>query len=83
MVESLPSQGMPARDPDHPTAPDESASDRDTESRDDDREANEIAALAARADPVPDEVVEAAKRALRSRRKKSVEPRRSSGSDPA
>jgi hypothetical protein len=79
MGESLPSQGAPARDPDHPTSHGESRSDRDTESDsgggDDPRLINEIDALAARADPVPEAVVEAARRAFKPRRgKKPVAP---------
>ena len=98
MVESLPSQGTPARDPDHPTSSGESVGNRDAEASDtESRETKgdpkarktearwvaEIAAVAARADPVPDEVVQEARRALRARRgKKSVGPRGSSGSQP-
>ena len=86
MGESLPSHGMPARDPDHPTASGGSAGDRDTESDTesdaDERLASEVEALAARADPVPEEVVEAARRAFKAgRKKKPVGPRGSSKSD--
>jgi hypothetical protein len=75
MGESLPSRGIPARDPDHPTAGD---TEGDAE-RDDERLATEVEALAARADPVPEEVVEAARRAFKAGRKqKPVGPRGSS-----
>lgn len=74
MVESSPSQGVPERDPDHPTSSGEPARDRVV---------SELEALAARVDPVPEKVVEEARRAFKTRRAKKVGPRGSSGSDPA
>ncbi|MDQ1535478.1 MAG: hypothetical protein QOF28_3239 [Actinomycetota bacterium] len=84
---------MPERDPDHPTSSGESGRDRrDTRSRrgdrGDDRVVNELDAIAARVDPVPDAVVEEARRAFKTRRAKNVgakkvAPRGSSGRDPA
>ena len=91
MGESLPSQGMPARDPEHPTSSRKPDGDRDAdtntesdaEGRDDDQLAAEIEALAGRADPVPEAVVEAARRAFKGERaKKSVGTRGSSERDP-
>ena len=83
MVESSPSQGVPERDPEHPTSSRESGRDRG-----DDRVVDELEALAARVDPVPDAVVEEARRAFKTRRVKNagakkVAPRGSSGRDPA
>ena len=74
MVDSPPSKGRSARDPDSrpaddgPSSPD-SDPERDDE-REDDRWAREMAALAAHSDPVPREVVEAARRAFTKRRPK-------------
>jgi hypothetical protein len=87
MGESLPSRGTPARDPDHPTSPGATADDPDTErdaaDRDDDRLVTEIEALAARADPVPEEVVEAARRVFKAgRKKKAAGPSESSKRKP-
>jgi hypothetical protein len=96
MVESSPSQGVPERDPEHPTSSRESG--RDRGDRGDDRVVNELEALAARVDPVPDAVVEEARRAFKTRRVKNagaknvgaksggakkVAPGGSSGRDPA
>jgi hypothetical protein len=92
MVESSPSQGVPERDPEHLTSSGESGREGDTGSRrrdrGDDRVVNELEALAARVDPVPDAVVEEARRAFKTRPAKKVgakkvAPRGSSGRDPA
>ncbi|MDQ1468464.1 MAG: hypothetical protein QOH10_2879 [Actinomycetota bacterium] len=79
MVDSPPSKGRSARDPDSRPAPDSDrdADDReadDAEEREDDRWSREMAALAARTDPVPQEVVDAARRAFTKRGPKPDKP---------
>jgi hypothetical protein len=82
MVDSPPSKGRSARDPDSrpardgpsSTDSDRDADDRDSEEREDDRWSREMAALAARTDPVPQEVVDAARRAFTKRGPKPDEP---------
>jgi hypothetical protein len=70
MVHSKPSQGTSARDPEHPTSPGRRASDSpvaDEVDDTDDEWVRVIEALAARVDPVPEEVLKAARRALHAR----------------
>ena len=82
MVDSPPSKGRSARDPDSrpagggPSSPDSDRDDEDGDSdeREDDRWAREMAALAARTDPVPQEVVDAARRAFTKRGPKPDKP---------
>jgi hypothetical protein len=65
MVDSSPSDGASSRDPEAPVADDGCTSDPDVDSADDDQWVRAIEALARRADPVPAEVLRAARAALR------------------
>jgi len=67
MVDSPPSQGTSARDPEHPASEGRCAGDSDVGGEGDDEWVRAIEALAARVDPVPEDVLQAARRALHAR----------------
>jgi hypothetical protein len=67
MVDSSPSDGALPRDPEPPVSEDGCATDSDADSADDDQWVRAIEALARRTDPVPEEVLRAARRALHAR----------------
>jgi hypothetical protein len=69
MVDSSPSGARSARDPDHPASDDARSSDpeADDEQSEDERWLRELAALAARSDPAPGEVAQAARNAFKAR----------------
>jgi hypothetical protein len=72
MVDSSPSGSRSARDPDHPASDGARSSDPEAgdEQSEDERWLRELAALAARSDPVPADVLKAARNALKTRASK-------------
>ena len=69
MVDASPSGGRAARDPEHPAPEGAHSGDPevDDERAEEERWLRELAALAARSDPVPAEVIEAARKTFKTR----------------